>query len=369
MKFKSHALFSVFLLFAAGIITAQASSSIVTFSVDMSTNIANGTFVPGTDQVSVGGSFNGWAGPGLVLVQEGSSTIYTNTANDTSDANGNPIWYKFYNNDPSVNGFENTSDGDNRVAILPATSGASLVLPTPFYADSGAVVSNNVSFQIDMSQQVVLGNFNPATDTMTVNGSFNGWGTTAFALTNNPAIMVTNEPSGTITSNVWVGTFMVGGSPWQDFEYKYVIQPAGSYEGPGAANNDTQQNNNRFFAFNPTMPYSTPSVFFSDAPFAPLSQVTFSVDMSAQLYYGNWAPSDGVFCQGINGDWNNDTVNTMTNNPIASNTNIYYVTYSLGQGSGNGYKFTYNGESGTVYENPTSTGVITAAILCHQFQV
>ena len=46
----------------------------------------------------------------------------------------------------------------------------------------------------------------------------------------------------------------------------------------------------------------------------------------------------------------------MTNNPSAANTNIYYVTLTAGQGSGQQWKFTYNGGSGTVYEQPISTG-------------
>ena len=90
-KSKNRMLLAGVALCAAGTMAAQASSSLVTFSVDMSVQIANSTFVPGTDTVSVHGTFDGWgAGMNLVLDQDPSSTgtVYTNTVNDTTDANG-----------------------------------------------------------------------------------------------------------------------------------------------------------------------------------------------------------------------------------------------------------------------------------------
>src|ERR1039458_949023 len=354
IKSRNYALLAGALLCTVGLVTARASSSIVTFSVDMSTNIALGTFNPppplgtGTDVVNVRGTYNGWAGTQTPLVEVGSSTVYTNTVNDTSDANGAVMFYVF-NIDGTT--YESVASQHNRAARLPATSGASLVLPTPFFGDSGAQVTNNVTFQVDVSQQIQIGVFTNGINTVDVWGSFDGWA--GGVLTNNPNILVTNQ-FGLVTSNVWVGTFPVTASPWSAQDFKYVIQPQVSYETVSAINQDG--GGNRFFAFNPGSNVTLPLVNFSDAPYAPLSTVTFAVDMSVQIYYGNWNNSMGVFCQGINGDWNNDAPNTMTNNPTASNTNIYYVVYTLGQGSTVQYKFTYNGLSGTIYESPTSTG-------------
>jgi len=345
-KSRNFGLLTGILLGMAGIISARAASTFVTFSVDMGTNIADGTFTPDTDTVSVHGTFNGW-GAGVNLVQLGSGTVYTNTLNDTTDANGNTVQYKFVIDGTT---YESTDSGQNRIALLPATSGASLVLSTPFFGDDGAAVTNEVTFQVDVSQQIVLGVFTPGTSSIEVRGSFNGWAGGVDEATNDTSIVVTNQ-NGIVTSNVWVGTFPVVASPEAAENYKYVIQPGTTWESPSAVNSDG--GGNRYFV---NAAQTLPVVNFSDAPFAPVAKVTFSVDMSAQLFYGNWAPSDGVFCQGINGDWNNDTVNTMTNNPSASDTNIYYVTYTLGQGSTSQYKFTYNGSGGTVYENPTSTG-------------
>src|SRR5580692_11541534 len=93
---------AVFLLCGAGIMTAQAASStIITFSVDMATNLASGTFNPpspagtGADVVYVRGTFDGWAYPGLALAEVGSSTTWTNSYNDTSDANGDVVTYLY----------------------------------------------------------------------------------------------------------------------------------------------------------------------------------------------------------------------------------------------------------------------------------
>src|SRR5580693_6030357 len=194
-----YALLSGLLLCAAGVMTASAQNTFITFSVDESTNIANGTFNPppgGTDGVYVRGTFDGWAYPGTKLVQVGSSAVYTNTIDDTtaqdqSDGNVNFIYVD------TENGGEAPGDYQNRMAYLPAGNNASLVLPTAYFNDVGPAASANVKFQVDMSEEIELGHFHPLTgDTVVVAGSFNGWSMTAGAqwvLTNDPSILVTNN--------------------------------------------------------------------------------------------------------------------------------------------------------------------------------
>jgi len=46
---------------------------------------------------------------------------------------------------------EITADFNNRAAQLPTTSGAHLVAANAIFDDSGAHVTNNVTFQVDMS--------------------------------------------------------------------------------------------------------------------------------------------------------------------------------------------------------------------------
>ena len=172
----------------------------------MSTNVLLGTFVPGTDTVAARGTFLTVMEPLIWFKTHRSwrgAYVYTNTINDTSDANGNTLQYKFWGSNAGLpnGGWENVGTGQNRAALLPSTSGASLVLPTVYYGnDAGAPVVSTVNFQVDISQQVNLGNFVPGTSSVEVRGLFNGWTGGATPLTQS-AITVPGEPAG----SVWTG--------------------------------------------------------------------------------------------------------------------------------------------------------------------
>ena len=108
---------------------AASANTLVTFQVDMST----AAFDPSTQKVSAHGSFNGW-GAAFELTNNPSGAN-PNLWSGTLDvaANGSVMEYK-YVIDPS--GWESIPKGNNRLATLPSTSGASLVLPTVYYADN-----------------------------------------------------------------------------------------------------------------------------------------------------------------------------------------------------------------------------------------
>lgn len=344
LKNNPYSIVAAVILCAATTATLRAASTFVTFSVDMATNIANGTFTPGTGQVEAHGTFNGWAA--LALVQQGTGTVYTNTVNDTTDTNGGRLDYKFV---ISGTNWETTASGQNRSVLLPTISGASLILPTAFFGDDGAPVTNNVGFQVDLSQQLALGNFNPSTDQAVVRGIFNGWAGTAFALTNDPTILRTNQ-YGLVTSNVWTGIFPISGSPGGAEAFKYVLARSGGddWESPSAVNSDG--GGNRYFA---NVAQTLPVVDFSDAPYAPIASLTFSVDMSVvALTDTNYNPATVSMWGDFNG-WSGGIA--MTNNPSASNTNIYTVTSIITSGDGSTiqYQFRYNQIStgNTVYDH------------------
>jgi hypothetical protein len=141
----------------------------------------------------------------------------------------------------------------------------------------------------------------------------------------------------------------VTASPGAAIDFKYVIQPGTIWESPGAVNSD--DGGNRFFA---NVAQTLPVVDFSDAPFAPLSTVMFSVDMSAQALLGNWNPGEAVDLAGQLNNWSTSAT-PMTNDPTASNTNIYYAVATLGEGSTPQYKFTFQGAGGTVWESLPAT--------------
>ena len=328
------------LLSAAGAYNAQAQSAILTFSVDMATNIAAGTFTPGTSTLTANGSFNNW-GTGVPLIQAGTSTVFTNTAPDTSDAVGGVVEYKFVANGT----YESLPTGQNRPARLPAASGASLILPTPFFNDAGAPVTNNVIFQVDMSQQINVGAFTNGQGIVEVRGLFNSWTGGANILAWDPAITVTNK-YGLVTSDVYTGTVAVVASPNAAMGYKFVFDPpTNDYEGVTSINQDG--GGNRFFD---NYTQVLPVVYFSDAPFAPTAQVTFNVDMSVvALTDTNFNPASVT----LNGDLTGWGGVAMTNDPAAPNTNIFSTVFTIGQGSSVNYQFRYTelSSGNTVYDH------------------
>jgi hypothetical protein len=346
--FKLASCLSAFVC-AAGVLTARADT-LVTFSVDMGTNIVDGTFVPGTDTISVHGTFNSW-GSGVTLYQQGSGTVYTNTFDDTTDANGTTMAYKFVDSNSGVSsgGYESLASSYNRWYLLPTNSGASLMLPTPYFADEGAIVTNEVTFQVDVSQQIQLGNFVPGTTYVVVRGLLNGWSGNSQALTNDLNIVRTNQ-YGLATTNVWVGTFPVTNSPAGIEEYKYVITGGSGdiWESPKTATAD-QSSGNRIFA---DVTQTLPLVDFSDQAFAPLADLTFSVDMTVVALTDTNFNSSSVTVWGDFNGWGGGVA--LTNNPNAANTNIFTSTIIQdGVGATINYQFRYTELStgDTVYDH------------------
>src|SRR6185503_1208155 len=121
--FQKCAVFAGLLLGAA--VTAGASN-ILTFQVDMSQQIAGATFDPTTNHVYVSGTLNGFASStaianGLLLTNDPASAnpaLYTGTTNDTVDANGSQMAWKFVTDAPGFSGnggYETTLSGGNRL--------------------------------------------------------------------------------------------------------------------------------------------------------------------------------------------------------------------------------------------------------------
>ena len=362
-----YALLSVLLLCTAGIMAARASNTTLIFSVNMATNLANGTFNPpapggsGTDVVDVRGAFNGWAP--LPLVEQGDSSVWTNSYDDTGTL-ATTFDYKFYLNG---NG-ETTACYDNRTGMRPATNGATLVLPTHYYGDVGPGTTISVKFQVDMSEEIELGHFQPLNgDTLVVAGSFNGWSTSAgtpWVLTNDPSIVVTNNnfSPAVVEHNVYTVTTPITqcsslpGLPAvnasQDF--KYVEMPGGSWESSGSA--DSNDNGNRWLV--ETGSQTLPLVSFSDTPYAPLATVTLKVDLSTVAKYdANWVPNSVTAWGSFNG-WSGPV--TMTNNLSAPNTNLYSATTTMGEGSAFvlQYRYTNTVVGGWVYDYAQNGGPV-----------
>jgi len=336
------------MLCAAGMMTVQAQTTLI-FSVDMATNLANGSFNPpppagtGTGTIDVRGAFNGWAP--LLLAQQGTSTVWTNSAVDS--ANGVTCDYKFYLNG---NG-ETTACQDNRTVMLPAAPGATVALPTHFFNDIGPGITINVKFQVDMSEQILLGNFKPQSgDKVVIAGAFNGWNNNPgvqFTLTNDPTILVTNKnfTPQLVLSNVYTVTAPItqGSSSLlsgmlpatnasQDF--LYVIMPEGNWgNGNGAIEND---NGNNWFT--ETGDQTLPLVNFADQPYS-IAHLTFNLDMSGVAKYDtNFIPGSVTAWGTFNG-WSGGV--PLTNSLVAPNTNLYSATVIVGEGVAYTVQFRY----------------------------
>jgi hypothetical protein len=330
---------------------AASASTIVTFQVDMTEQVTGGSFVPGTGAVSVSGTFNGWGEFGLTNNSGAPNpNLYTGIANDTSDANGNVVIYKYVTNGTA---YESTQDSDNRCAQLPA-AGGSLVLPVSFYDDAGPSASVNVTFQVNMAEQMNLGTFDTNTgDYVEVHGFFNGWGS-GDVLTNDTSILTTNSV-GIVTSNVYIGTFEITGATNGTEEYKYVIQPAGAYEGPLAFDSDFDNGNNRFFIVTPS---TLPIVSFSDEPLAEsvTNNVTFEIDMTTQIEAGAFTSANTVE---IHGDFNNwGGGQQMTNDPTGPTPDIYNTEIQYVGTPGTQHYFKYVIQPGTEWENVSAANQI-----------
>jgi hypothetical protein len=154
----------------------------VKFQVDMSAQIGAGYFKPEAgDLIQAMGHFNnGWNG--YVLTNDpGASNpyLYSGSYVETIRAPGTRIDYKFAMNAGGLGTLQ--YEGivgyplGNRGFVL--TQPSPQVLPAVFFADtSGFPIKAGVYFQVDMSSQILIGNFNPASDLASVRGDAMGWG-------------------------------------------------------------------------------------------------------------------------------------------------------------------------------------------------
>jgi len=370
------------LLCAAGLMTAQAAitNAFITFSVDMSSNLVAGTFNPptpaiiggnsyggtGADTVCARGIFDGWANPGFQLVQVGTSGVYTNTVDDTtaqdlSDGNAN-FQYACYENGTLIDEDGSGSGYGNRETYLPTTNNGTVVLPTAFFNDSGPATTNNITFQVDMSEQIELGAFHPGSgDYVVVAGSYDNFvlGSSVppeVVLTNNPNIVITNNNFSppVVESNVWEGTGAISTDSAKPVatvgcnqQFKFVIEPEANWDSPAFPDEDPDSGN-RFYTMSGDQ--TLPLVNFSDAPYAPLATVTLNLDMSGVVLYDtNYVPNSVTAWGAFNG-WAAGV--TMTNNPAAPNANLFSATVSMAEGASFvlQYRYTNSFINGWVYD-------------------
>jgi hypothetical protein len=303
---------------------AASANTLVTFQVDMST----AAFAPASQTVEVRGNFNNWGMPPFALTNNPSglnTNLWSGTAN--LPLNGSVIAFRYV-----IQPGGQYEYSHNRLALLPSASGSNLIIPRTYYNDAPpAPLACSVTFQVDLAQQISIGAFIPDSSTCEVRGAFNGWGDTVLA--HDPTIVTTNV-FGLVTSNVYVCSYQITGSPGQTIDYKYYIDTGHNWESPAPGTGDPNDNNNRFFNLAEGATQALPIVYFSDIPYAPeaTNDVTFQVDMSSQILLGNFDPSSGsVAVWGDFNGWGSPPLE-CTNSP--AHTNVYTAVARVAAGAG-----------------------------------
>jgi hypothetical protein len=335
-----------------------AITSMVTFQVDMSGEINGGTFVPGVNTVEVRGTFEGWNGgstmtndPTILRTNyEGvvSSNVYVLTLPVVSSTNAmNDFKYVMEPGDQwETPAPSNRDGGANRWLINSGTR----TLPVVYFSDVPVYVSNNVTFEVDMTTQIAGGNFSTNSNTVEVHGDFDGW---------SYGRVMTNNPS-SATPNIFSAVVPYVGEPGDQHYFQYVIQPAYQWEIVSPANSI---GGNRHLSLAMTNGYFTNGpVYFSDeAPSSlgydfvtmPGCMVTFTVDMTPAINSARFFPGiDQVDLNGVNNGANdsfwtwgffNSPPNYVMNQIVSSALYTVTVPVNMGQSLDLVYKYGING--------------------------
>jgi hypothetical protein len=338
------------LCIAAALVAGGAASgeTMLTFQVDMSQQIAFSQFVPGVDQVWVQGSFNGWGQ--LVLTNDPAApntNLYTGSVDDTADGNGSEMSYLFGDSEIP---YETTADYNNRAIVLPTASGAHLTVPYTYFDDNGPTVANQVTLQVDMSGEINCGNFVPGVSTVEVRGNFEGWSGGA-TMNPDPTILRTNY-QGVVSSNVYVLSLPVEFSTNAACDFKYVIQPNTVWESPASTNQDS--GGNRWFvnSSNQTLPV----VYFNDVPIYVSNNITFEVDMTAQIEGGGFM--SGYNWVEVHGDFDGWSYGQVMSNPNPATPDIYSASVTYIDVPGAQHYFKYVVQPGPEWETVSPDNAI-----------
>ena len=209
----------------------------VTFAVDMGVQAFRGAFTPGTDAVYLVGDATNWT-TGTAMVREGETSVYKLTLN-LEGAENATLNYKFKSGNTAVgnSGFERDTD-----AGIPGDTPRVLTLGEPAVAQNLVTATFNnqgearkLTLLVDMTTQIAKGNFDPASNSVSVVGNFNGFSTTADVA----------APAPGVGASVYSATLVLDGPQSGNIEYKFFNNKSGA---PNSGYEITRENANRTFA-------------------------------------------------------------------------------------------------------------------------
>ncbi|MFZ4483231.1 MAG: hypothetical protein ACOYOL_04530 [Chthoniobacterales bacterium] len=294
------------------------------------------TYTPGT---GTGGTGTNWTGPAglpgysFLVNTNGTSTInYTVSKASLGTTNlGDVIRFDAYSSGGGGGDSAVDSLANPNISITswggPYTSGGTNPIATYTLANSASLITNTVTFAVDMNVQIGLGNFFPGSDTPNVAGSFNGW----TAGTNGLVLADTNS------DGIYEGTFPVAAPSSTAVTYKFAI------------NTTLESTGNRSFPVgaNPAPPpLVLPTVFYNDNP--GFRNVTFSVDMNVQIALGTFVVGSDVYALGSFNGFNPGTGVLLTD---GDTNGIYDGTGSLGGADGAAIQYKYYTPSSPPMDN------------------
>jgi hypothetical protein len=179
----------------------------------------------------------------------------------------------------------------------------------------------NVTFKVDMSVEIAKGKFDPASNQVSVRGSFNEWGETPMADEDGDKIYEVTAPV-----------------PAGKLEYKFF------HNGAGATNGGWESVDNRVVD-NVASDLVLDVVYYDNVPMPSGSpaQVTFKADMRLPIKQGDLVPGSGqVFVAGSFNDWSTTQDELIDDD----NDSVYTKTVEINSGQTINYKFLYTNKSG-----------------------
>jgi hypothetical protein len=212
-------------------------------------------------------------------------------------------------------------------------------LPVVYFNDVPLYVSNNITFEVDMTTQIQSGNFSTSNNTVEIHGDFNGWGY-GQTMTNNPAAS---------TSNVFSTAISYVDVPGAEHFFIYVIQPDSQWEEVSPANSSGGDRHLNLAMTNGN--FTNGPVYFSDEPPSALNfdlvtvtncMVTFTVNMANAVGTEGYPFNpdyDVVDINGLNNGVNNSfwtwgyfsAPPNYQMNPIGDSS-LYTITLPVNQG-------------------------------------
>jgi hypothetical protein len=256
-----------------------ANHAPVTFQVNMSVQIAQGSFNPGSSSLLLAGSFTAWENNPVTLTQSLADTNIWQCTVDITNNVGTALLYKFV-----MNG--NWETIANRSATM---TNVAQTLPVVYFDNvTNVAVPIPMTFSVNMGVAQARGAFNPGGgDYLEAYGSFNtgagGAWLGGFILTNTPANPI-----------VYSGTYVTTNAPGGTVLYQFVINGS-TWESTG----------NRTHILTSTNPVVLPTVFLNDiTTLGPVTNTPVSAT-SADL---TWAGGPLIRVQSstnLSGPWQN----------------------------------------------------------------